>query len=158
VGLLALGALLVPGRRRFWAIVLSGLCTVALLSLLRLALFADILPNTFWAKRWPPYAAFGPGDRWAGAKELLRFFKAPFVALGIAALQSAFSGGRLAGALRSRRAALAILAAPLMGAVVMGRVTGKHWGYPGRMPYFAFPPTLLLLSVLLSDWVRAARP
>ncbi len=157
VGLLALGALLVPGRRRFWAIVLSALCTVALLSLLRLALFGDILPNTFWAKRWPPYAAFSAGERWAGAKELLRFFKAPFVALGIAALSGLLSGAGLAGALRSRRPALAILVAPLVGAVVMGVVTGKHWGYPGRMPYFAFPPTLLLLSALLSASVTAAR-
>jgi hypothetical protein len=157
VGLLALSVVSVPGRRAFRAIVLSALCTVAVLSALRLALFSDLLPNTFWAKRWPPYAAFSLGDRWAGAKELLRFFKAPFLALGIAALSVLVSGSRLAGALRARRRALAILAAPLLGAVVMGVVTGKHWGYPGRMPYFAFPPTLLLLSWLFSDWVAAAR-
>jgi hypothetical protein len=160
VGLLALGALFLPGlpgRRAFRTIFLSALGTVALLSVLRLALFADVLPNTFWAKRWPPYAAFGLGDRWAGAKELLRFFKAPFAALGIAALSGLTFRLGAAEALRARRPALAILAAPLLGAVVMGVVTGKHWGYPGRMPYFAFPPTLLLLSLLLADWVAAVR-
>jgi len=157
LGLFALSALVVPGRRAFRAIVVAGLCTVALLTIFRLALFSDVLPNTFWAKRWPPYAAFGPGDRWTGAKELLRFFKAPFAALGIAALAGLLSGGDLGGALRARRRPLAILAAPLVGAVVMGVVTGKHWGYPGRMPYFAFPPTLLLVSLLFSDGVAAIR-
>jgi hypothetical protein len=127
-----------------------------LLSAFRLAVFSDILPNTFWAKRWPPYAAFSLGERWAGGVELLRFFKVPFVALGIALLSGVLSGLGLPG-LRTRRPALAILAAPILGAVVMGVLTGKHWGYPGRMPYFAFPPTLLLLSLLLSDSVAAAR-
>jgi hypothetical protein len=152
VGLLALGALLVPGRRRFWAIVLSGLCTVALLSVLRLALFSDVLPNTFWAKRWPPYAAFGFGDRAAGAVELVSFFVVPLVALGIAGQ----AGLSLEGALRERRRAVTILLAPIVGAVVMGVVTGRHWGYYGRMTYFAFPPALLLLALLFSDWVEAA--
>jgi hypothetical protein len=156
MGLLALSVFSVPGRRAFRAIVLSTLCTVALLSVFRLAVFSDLLPNTFWAKRWAPYAAFSFWDRWEGGMELLRFFKMPFRALGIAALcgvvSAVLSGSRLPliEALRARRPALAILAAPILGAVVMGVLTGRHWGYPGRMPYFAFPPTLLLLSVLFS--------
>jgi hypothetical protein len=157
VGLFALSACTIPGRRAFRVIVLSGLCTVLLLTVFRLAVFSDVLPNTFWAKRWPPYAAFSLGDRWAGGKELLRFFKVPFIALGIAALSGLLSNLGLATTLRARRRAVAILAAPIVGAVVMGVLTGKHWGYPGRMPYFAFPPTLVLLSLLLSDWVTAVR-
>ena len=156
VGLFALSVAFVPGRRLFRAIVLSGLCTVVLLTVFRLAVFSDVLPNTFWAKRWPPYAAFGFGDRWESGKELWPFFKLPVIAAGIAVLSGVLSDwGRAA--LRARRTTLAILAAPILGAVVMGFVTGGHWGYPGRMPYFAFPPALLLLSLFFSDWVEAAR-
>jgi hypothetical protein len=152
VGLLALSVVRVPGRRAFRAIVFSGLITVALLTCWRLATFSDVLPNTFWAKRWPPYAGFGLGDRLAGALELPRLFVGPLLVLGIAAR----SGLDLAGAVRSRRQALAILGAPILGAVVMGVVTGKHWGYPGRMPSFAVAPTLALLALLLAGWIEAA--
>ena len=153
VGLLGLCVYSVPRRRAFWAIVLTGLCTVALLSGLRLAAFSDVLPNTFWAKRWPPYAAFGFGDRLAGGVELPSFFVVPILALGIARR----AGFRLSGALQTRRRALAIVAAPILGALGMGVLTGRHWGYYGRMPYFAFPPALLLLSLLFSDWIDAGR-
>ena len=153
VALLGLSVMSVPGRRAFWAIALTGLVTVALLSGWRLAVFSDVLPNTFWAKRLPPYAAFSMADRLAGGVELPSFFVAPLLVLGIAAR----SGFNLAGALRARRQALAIVAAPILGAVGMGLLLGRHWGYHGRMPYFAFPPALLLLSLLLSDWVDAKR-
>lgn len=156
IGLFALSVAFVPGRRAFRAIVLSGLCTVALLTVFRLAIFSDVLPNTFWAKRWPPYAAFTFRDRWESGKELWPFFKLPLVAAAVVVLAGLLSGWSRA-ALRARRTTLAILVAPILGAVVMGFVTGGHWGYPGRMPYFAFPPTLLLLSLFFSYWVEAAR-
>ena len=153
VGLLSLAVFSVPGRRSFWTIVLTGLGTVALLSVWRLVTFSDFLPNTFWAKRWPPYAELGFEDRWVGGVELLRFFVVPLLALGIAGR----AGLSFAGALRARRRALAIVAAPILGAVVMGVLTGRHMGYRGRMPYFAFPPALLLLSLLFSIWFEAGR-
>lgn len=153
VGLLGWSVASAPGRRAFRAIVVSGLATVVLLSAWRLSVFRDVLPNTFWAKRWPPYAAFGLGDRLAGGVELLGFFVVPLLALAVAAR----SGFSLAGVLRSRRQAVAILAAPIVGAVVMGVLTGRHWGYYGRMPFFAFPPALLLLALLFGEWVEAAR-
>ena len=123
VGLLGLTVVSVPGRRAFWTIVLTGLGTVALLSVWRLAVFSDVLPNTFWAKRWPPYAAFGLGHRVAGAVELLRFFVVPLLALAIA--------GRSGFAPRARcapRRTLAILAAPILGAVVVGVLAGESLG------------------------------
>lgn len=153
VGLLGLTVVSVPGRRAFWAILLTGLITVALLSGWRLAVFSDVLPNTFWAKRWPPYAAFSFTDRLVGALELPVFFLVPVLALGVARRW----GFSLGGALRTRGRACAILAAPLLGAVVMGLLTGRHWGYHGRMPSFGFPMALLLLSLLFSDWMDAAR-
>ena len=52
---------------------------------------------------------------------------------------------------------LLILAFPILGAVLMGGLIGKPWGYYGRMPYFAFPLVLLLLSVVLSSWVNVQR-
>jgi hypothetical protein len=153
VGLLGLAVFSVPGRRAFWVIVSTGLGTVALLTIFRLVTFSDFLPNTFWAKRWPPYAAFGLRDRLVGGVELLRFFVGPIVVLVLAGR----AGFSLRGTLRTRGQAIAIVAAPIVGAVVMGVVTGRHWGYRGRMPYFAFPPTLLLLSLLFSDWIDARK-
>ncbi|HEY7371779.1 MAG TPA: hypothetical protein VIF57_06340 [Polyangia bacterium] len=155
VGLLGASVVSVPGRRAFRAIALTGVATVALLTSWRLAVFSDVLPNTFWAKRWPPYAALAAGDRLAGAVELAAFFVGPLLVLALAgATRSGFS---LAGAVRARRRAVAVLAAPIVGAVVMGFVTGRHWGYYGRMPYFAFAPALLLLSLLLADWIEVRR-
>jgi len=153
VGLLAASVRSAPGRRAFWAIVWSGLATVVLLSGWRLALFSDLLPNTFWAKRWPPYAALSFRDRLVGALELPTFFVGSLVALALA-VQSGF---RPSDAVRARGRAFAILAVPVVGAVGMGFLTGKHWGYRGRMPYFAFPPALLLLSLLFSGWAGAQR-
>lgn len=151
VALLGLSVAFVPGQRAFWTIVLAGFVTVALLSLWRFATFGDVLPNTYWAKRWPPYAAFTLGDRLAGGLELPQFFVVPLMALAIAG----FRGGDLPGGLSARRRAVAVLAAPVLGAIGMGILTGKHWGYPGRMPYFAFPPGLLLLALALSEWFGA---
>jgi hypothetical protein len=153
VALLALSVASVPGRRAFWGITLACLGTVLLLSCWRLAVFSDFLPNTFWAKRWPPYAGFGVVSRLRGAVELPSLF-VPFV---IALVIMRRSGFDLAGALRTRRRVLLILSGPILGAVVMGALTGKAWGYYGRMPYFAFPLGLLLFSLLLSSWVSAAR-
>jgi hypothetical protein len=153
VGLLGLCVVAVPGRRAFWAMFFTGLVTVALLSAWRFATFADLVPNTIWAKRWPPYAALSFADRLAGGVELLSFLVGPIIGLAIAAR----SGLSVGAALRARDRALAVLAAPIVGAVVMGALTGRHWGYYGRMPYFAFPPALLLVALLFSDWVNAGR-
>ena len=81
VGLLALSVASVPGRRAFWGIVVAGLGTVLLLSGWRLAVFSDFLPNTFWAKRWPPYADFHLLGRLRGAVELPSLFVVPVIAL-----------------------------------------------------------------------------
>ena len=153
VALLAWSVRGVPGRRGLQVIVLSCLSTVLLLSTWRLAVFADVLPNTFWAKRWPPYAGFGLLGRVTGALELPAFFVLPLLAAGIARR----CGFDLADPLRSRRRTVAILAAPLWGAVLVGALIGKHWGYRGRMPYFGFPLALLLSSLVFSSWVNAER-
>jgi hypothetical protein len=78
---------------------------------------------------------------------------APLVAL--VALR--VSGFDLGGAVRAHRRALLILAAPIVGAVVMGGLIGKAWGYYGRMPSLAFPLGLASLSVVFSAWVNAGR-
>jgi len=153
VALLASSVASVPGRRAFWGIVIACLGTVLLLSSWRLAVFSDLLPNTFWAKRWPPYAAFGLVSRLRGALELPSLFIVPVIALVLLRR----SGFDLAGVLRTRHRVLLILAAPILGAVLMGGLIGKPWGYYGRMPYFAFPLALLLFSVVLSSWVNAQR-
>jgi hypothetical protein len=150
VGLLGLAVASVPRRRAFWTVVASGVVAVALISLWRLTVFSDVLPNTFSAKRWPPYAALGLRDRLAGALELPVFFVPPLVVLGLAV-------GRGFRPADTRRRALAVLAAPVVGALWMGVLTGRHWGYRGRMPYFAFPPALLLVSLLLSEWAGDGR-
>jgi hypothetical protein len=153
VGLLALGVASVAGRRAFWCIVLTCVGTVVLLSGWRLTVFSDVLPNTFWAKRWPPYAAFDFKSRATAVLELPFFFLVPLVALAVLRR----SGLDLAGVWRARRRAFWVLACPVLGAVLMGGVIGTHWGYYGRMPYFAFPLALLMLSLVLAPWVNAAR-
>jgi hypothetical protein len=153
VGLLALSVLSVPGRRAFWGIVLSCLGTVLLLSCWRLVVFSDVLPNTYWAKRWPPYAMSGLMARVKGAAELPRFFFVPLVVLALAQL----FGPTPAGTLWPSRRILVILAGQILGAVVVGALVGESWGYRGRMPYFAFPLGLLLCSLLFSSWVNAKR-
>ena len=152
VGLLALCVLSVRGRRAFWGIVLPCLGTVLLLSCWRLVVFSDVLPNTYWAKRWPPYAASSLMERLKGAWELPRFFFVPLVALGIARRFDRAPAGT-----PMPRRTLVILAAPILGAVVVGALVGESWGYRGRMPYFAFPLGLLLCSLLFSSWVSAKR-
>ncbi len=152
VGLLALSVLSVPRRRAFWTIVLTCLGTVLLLSCWRLAVFSDVLPNTFWAKRWPPYAAPSLGDRRTGAWELPRFFLLPLIGVELA---RRFGFAR-ADAWQPRRT-FVILGGPILGAVLVGGLVGESWGYRGRMPYFAFPLVLLLCSLALSAWVNAKR-
>jgi hypothetical protein len=154
VALLALGQLVsVPKRRAFWGIVVTCLGTVLLLSIWRLTVFGDVLPNTFWAKRWPPYAEFDLVGRLTGAVELLAFFLAPLVALELL-LRLGFD---LASPVRLQRHAFLVLVSPIFGAVLMGTLVGKHWGYDGRMPYFAFPLALLVLSLIFSPWVNASK-
>ena len=153
VGLLALCVLPVRGRRAFWGIVLPCLGTVLLLSCWRLVVFSDVLPNTYWAKRWPPYAVSGLMERVKGAWELPRFFFVPLLSLAIAQR----FGFAPAGTPWPPRRTLVILAAPILGAVVVGALVGESWGYRGRMPYFAFPLGLLLCSLLFSSWVNARR-
>jgi hypothetical protein len=153
VALLSLSVLGIPGRRAFWGLVLPCLATVLLLSGWRLAVFSDVLPNTFWAKRWPPYAGFGLLDRVSGLLELPSFFLLPLIGLEIARR----SGFDLKGALRSQRRTAVTLAAPMLGAILMGGLLGRHWGYRGRMPYFAFPLALVSCAALLSAWVNASR-
>lgn len=152
VGPLALGLLLVGRRRAFWVILLTSAAVVLLLSLWRLTVFSDLLPNTYWAKRWPPYAAFSPMDRLAGAVESLSFFVVPLVVLEILLR----AGYPLTAALRARRPVVLLLASPVLGAVLGGGLIGTHWGYDGRMAYFAFPLLLLLLALAFSPWVNQA--
>jgi hypothetical protein len=151
VGLLALSVVSAPKRRAFFSILAATLICVLLLSAWRLATFSDVLPNTYWAKRWPPYAEFGLSDRLVAAGELPGFFLVPLLALGVLARR----GLALSAVLRAHRHACLVLAAPILGAILMGALTGKHMGYVGRMPYFGFPLLLLLLSPLLSSWVNA---
>jgi hypothetical protein len=151
VALLALGVVSVRGRRAFWVIVAAGAGTVLLLSSWRLAVFGDVLPNTFWAKRWPPYAAFGVTSRLSAALELPSFFVVPLGALAVLRFARVDLGG-MAG---ERRRALSILGYPILGAILMGGLLGNHWGYWGRMPYFAFPLALALLALLFSSRVNA---
>jgi hypothetical protein len=155
VALLAVSVAGVPGRRAFKGIVAAGAGAVLLLTIWRLAVFRDVLPNTFWAKRWPPYAGLGLGERLASATELPSFFIVPLALLAVLWRR----GLDLRSIVAERRRAFAILCAPILGAIVMGALIGKHWGYKGRMPFFAFPFALLCLALLLSSsaqgWVSA---
>jgi hypothetical protein len=152
VGLLALSVLSVPGRRAFWVMVLTCAGTVLLLTCWRLAVFSDVFPNTYWAKRWPPYATSGLMERVKGACELPRFFLLPLVAIALARRFDFAPAGTL-----PPRRTLLILTAPILGAVIVGALVGESWGYRGRMPYFAFPLALLWCALVFSSWVNSKR-
>jgi len=151
VGAVALAVISVPGRRAFWAIVGSCAGTVLLLTVWRHGVFADVLPNTFWAKRWPPYAAFDLVGRLRGAVELPSLFVAPLIALVVLRR----TGFDVAGLWTTRRRVFLILGCPILAAVLLGGLLGKAWGYYGRMPYFAFPLALVVLALIFSSWVNA---
>ena len=153
VAMLAVSVRSVPGRRAFWGIVLTCLGTVLVLTCWRLAVFSDVLPNTYWAKRWPPYSVSSVRERLKGAWELPGFFLLPLVAVEIARRFDL----ALARAPRPPGRTLMILAGPILGAVLVGALVGESWGYRGRMPYFAFPLALLLCALLFSSWVNGKR-
>lgn len=137
----------VRGRRAFWTLALSATAALLALTVWRLSVFSDVMPNTVWAKRWPPYASFGLAGRLKGALELPIFFLAPVAVL---------LGARLSGfVFRGGGRAARILGLPVLGAVLMGALTGEHWGYAGRMPFFAFPLGFALCALWLSSWVNA---
>ena len=153
MGLLGLSVFSVPGRRAFWAIVVTALVTLALLSGWRLAVFSDVLPNTFWAKRWPPYAAFGLGGRLAGALELPSFFVVPVVALVLAG----GSGFSLAAPRADRRRPLAILAAPIVGCRRDGAPDRQALGLLRADAVLRVCAGVAAGVLLFSDWVDAGR-
>ena len=128
------------GRRRVLVLGVYTFLCFCVLSLGRWLYFGDFLPNTVWAKMNPPYSIVGSLPekllkKLSGLGEFLMvnaFLAVPAVAL-------AFYRFRRTG--KTDIAALAIVAY-----AVFALVSGKNWGYDGRMYIAAMPLMLLVLA------------
>jgi hypothetical protein len=109
-----------------------------LITLLRLSYFDDIFPNTIWAKMNPPYSSETFSERLsqkiAGVKE---FFKvASYLLLPVAVFY-------LLRPVRLIKNDLGFFI--VLSFAVFAMISGKNWGYDGRM-FLACLPIILLMS------------
>jgi arabinofuranosyltransferase len=136
VGTLLLGALR-DGRRPSWTAVVGSLAPASLWLAVRLALYRDVLPNTFYAKATgAPVEQLGRGLAYAG-------LVTPGLALVLGGL---VWGHRASLATPSARARLAVaaLASGQLAVVIVG---GGDWMWYGRLLVPILP---LLLALALS--------
>jgi hypothetical protein len=137
-------------RKEAMRLLLVAAAILLLLSLLRYYWFADLLPNTIYAKMNPPYRALrlqAIRTRILAPLEMLEVL-APFVAV-VAGL---FFLGRKRGVFGKvtwqwRSPATDAMVLAILGAELFAFMTGKNWGYDGRMTFFAMPGALLLLAL-----------
>jgi hypothetical protein len=142
-------------RRRFgdaaaWAIVAAAV--LAVLAAYRYRAFADVLPNTIYAKMNPPYSEFGLGAlrrRLIGAFEIPLII-APFLlitAWAVVRKGRSGIGPALDGLRKWKQVDMFVL--PVVGAELFGILVGKNWGgYVGRMAFFALPYALILVGIV----------
>jgi hypothetical protein len=116
--------------------------------------FGALLPNTIYAKMHEPYHAHGFAlwSRVFAAGELFILFLPALIVLLLRALYLRRCWGVVV-ALKNNRALLA----PIAGAVIFALITGRNWGYLGRMQFFAIP-FMLLLIVQTAEWLAMSSP
>lgn len=140
--------------RAFVVLVIMGLAIVGLQLALRYAVLGELVPNTIYAKMHPPYTFPGIAGLWNRVRGGMEVVMAllPLV-LGTAAALAA--SPRLRADWRaqlrppSRIAPWVIrLLAPIVTITLFAFVTGKNWGYTGRMSFLALPCGLLLTGML----------
>lgn len=143
-----LGGIIACNRdERRWALqlMLGLLASFATITLVRLLYFGDIVPNTIWAKMHPPYSPAGSFAQEVAVKSLglgdylITMTGFLSVLVGLAALGARASMAR------------DIKIWIMLAFAVFALMTGKNWGYGGRM-------FVGLLPVLVLAVVEHARP
>lgn len=122
----------------------------------RLLIFGDLMPNTIYAKMQPVYLKSGIG---AVRSRLYAAAEIPLVVLPLVLAASGLGVWAWRGGTAGRRCLAglladgAVLAAPIVAVEAFAVLTGKNWGYVGRMEFLAFPFVLLLFGL---SWDRFA--
>ncbi len=130
--------------------VLVGAAVFLLFAAWRYHEFADLLPNTIYAKMNPPYRPHGLGairSRIVAPLELAEVL-APFLAVVAGLFLLLRRKGMFGNATwKWRSPATDALVMVIIGAELIAVMTGRYWGYDGRMAFFAMPCALLLLAL-----------
>lgn len=114
--------------------------------------FHALLPNTIYAKMHEPYHAHGFAalrSSLSASGEIFVLFLPALIVLALRALH--LRAWAMIAVLKNDR----VLMAPVVGAVVFAAITGRNWGYLGRMQFFAIP-FMLLLSGRATDVLAAS--
>ena len=151
---------LLPRRRYrgFLLLACLGLVVVGIQEAARWLLFGDILPNTLYAKMHTPYSKSGR------SAAISRVFAALEIAIVMAPV--IFAGVVLAFFKKVRPSNphlakpgwvsdIIVVAVPIIGVEAFSLVTGRNWGYMGRMQFLAFPFALLLSAELFEHFSGA---
>jgi hypothetical protein len=146
---LGLFVLFLAWRRRprdAMALAVPLVAVVCVLTVVRLRVFGDVMPNTIWAKMRPPYSQGGGLINRAWAVVELPALFAPLM-LGTLLLGSRRT--RIQDPTSPDAAKIdPVLLVPAAGAVLFSAVAGTNMGYFGRMQLFAVPAALLFASAL----------
>jgi hypothetical protein len=131
-----------------------GLAIVGLQEAARYIVFGEVLPNTIYAKMHYPYSKLGLRAVFSRilAVTEIAFALLPLVLaiFALIILERKELAGRFR-ALATRQSEAAVLAAPIFGALLFSILTGKNWGYTGRMQFLALPFVLLLAGLLFEQ-------
>lgn len=139
-----------PSHRALFLLAACTLASFALLELWRHHEFGMWMPNTVYAKEWPPYS------RWHGKKSLNLWVAASITAVEIIfnmiSIPLLLTLAVAANQLRRKHANFASLRCVskavwtlTAAAVAIAWITGKDWGYPGRMVGPALPFLLIAM-------------
>lgn len=163
--LVASVALLRSSKKLALAIAVGGSAGFFANSVHRYFYFNDVLPNTIYAKRWPPYRSFQLDsirslierlkDSLSGGFEMFEFNSFFMVLVfAVLALLAITAFNRLIlfqvarQTLRNPPAAYAL--GFCVAVIFFSMVTGRNWGYASRMQLAAVP----LLVLLACFWLR----
>ncbi len=139
-----------PSHRVLFLLAACTLVSFGLIELWRHHEFGIWMPNTVYAKEWPPYS------RWHGKKSLVLWVAATIITIEVIftmiSIPLLLMLAVVANSLRRKRADFASLRRVsnaiwtlTAGALAIAWITGKDWGYPGRMVVPALPFLLLAM-------------
>jgi hypothetical protein len=127
-------------KKHIFIIAAYAMGTFMLFSLLRWLYFGDLLPNTIWAKMYPPYSLQGSlserlHSKWEGAQEFWDVERW----LILAAVTSLFLRKK-----GIRKMDMGVFLAASFAA--FAAITGRNWGYSGRMYLASLPVFLFIIA------------
>jgi hypothetical protein len=146
--------------RSFAILAAFGFMVVCLQEIVRYAIFQDLIPNTIHAKMHQPYSLSGIDfilSRIKGGLEVVLVFLPLILTLiGSVAFAPRVRKG-LIGSLRGQTAIcndFIVLLAPIVAVVLFSILTGKVWGYVGRMQFLALPFILLMCGLIFDNFMN----